>query len=64
MPYKFAVATILSLIAFACCVLMVLGIIGIVNLQNFSIGAELGIRVLGYIAVGSLLLVAALYYKE
>lgn len=64
MPYRFIIAVIMTLIAFCCCVLILLGIVRVIDLQNFSIGSELGVRVLCYLAVGSLLLVAALYYKD
>lgn len=64
MHYKFTVATILSLIALICFVLMVLGIVGLVDLQAFAIGSEMGVRILAYIAVGCLLLVASLYFND
>lgn len=64
MNYRITIATILSLIALGCCILIFLGMVGVVNLQNFSIASELGVRVLCYIAVGSLLLVAILYYEQ
>lgn len=64
MNYKITIATILSLIACGCCILIVLGMVGVVDLEIFSIASELGIRILCYIAVSSLLLVAILYYEK
>lgn len=64
MSYKIIAAAILSLIALACSILIFAGIFGIVDLESFSIGSEIGIRVLCYITVSSLLLVAILYYNE
>lgn len=64
MLYKTVVATICSLIAFSCCVLVILGIFGLIDLEIFAIGAEIGLKVLASIAVACLLFVAILYYDD